>query len=125
MSSFVYYNNNPKKIRTGDCVYRAIAFAFGISWRDAVDMLVSWTADRGLVSTWKSGFNPFLEENGWRRHRTPRKGMTVGEFATDIADKNKTYIIVVARHLSIIWATSIVDTWDCSNKILEAYWVKE
>ena len=49
MVQLLFLNLNPLKRRTGDCVFRALAFFFGISWREALDDLVGWAADRGLT----------------------------------------------------------------------------
>lgn len=94
MAQLLFLNLNPLKRRTGDCVFRALAFFFGISWREALDDLVGWAADRGLTSfNYRSTYNGYLLEKGYARHRAPRKGLTVSEFCAEYAERGKKYIL--------------------------------
>jgi hypothetical protein len=132
MAELLYVNRNPLKLRTGDCVYRGLSWFLGISWREAVDDIVRWCADRGIVSfNYKGTINKYLKDKGYEYHTVPRKGMTVGEFCDNFAEKGKTYLIHCQRHVTIVQyiedygGSAIVDTWDCSDKKVEAYFVKE
>ena len=129
MAQLLFLNLNPLKRWTGDCVFRALAFFFGISWREALDDLVGWAADRGLTSfNYRSTYNGYLLEKGYARHRAPRKGLTVSEFCAEYAERGKKYILSCPRHLTVVeWPKYvdecfIVDTWDCSDKVVDGYW---
>lgn len=132
MAEVLFYNANPLKRRTGDCVYRALAYFFGVPWRQALDELVGWAADRGMTNfNFRSCYTEFLREKGYIRHRAPRKGITVSEFCAGYAEKGKMYILSCPRHLTIAeWPEHhlecfIVDTWDCNGKIVDGYWEME
>ena len=123
MADFEYYNANPKGLRTGDCVIRAFSFFFGTTWRSAFDDLLSWCADRGLVNfNYRSSYNKYLSEKGYERHRTPKKGLTVCGFCNHFAESGKTYIVSMKGHLTIVQDGKIIDTWDCSDKVIDGYW---
>ena len=122
---FRYYNTNPLKKETGDCVVRALAFFLGVTWRKAFLNIIAWCADQGLVSfNYRRTYTMYLKEIGYRRNRVPRKGMTVGEFRDGIAEKGRTYIISIPHHLTVIQDGVLYDTWDCSEKIMDGYWVR-
>ena len=131
MQNWLYFNANPKKLHTGDCVYRALSRFLGITWRETVDELVSFAADQGRVNfNYRSTYTPFLAEKGYERHKAPRKGMTVGEFCESFAKPGMAYLIQVPRHLTVVeWIPGYnismnVDTFNCENKVIEAYWDK-
>ena len=123
---FVYYNANPFRKHVGDCVYRALSVFLDKTWREALNELVSWTADRGLVSNYRSGYTAFLADKGYSRKRKPRdenkKEITVGQFCELIAEDDKVYLVSMARHLTVVRERTIFDTWDCSNRIVDGYW---
>lgn len=129
MAQIVQHNVNPLGLRTGDCVFRALAVFFDTTWRKALDELVSWAADRGKANfNYRSTYNEFLKEKGYVRHRAPKKGMTVAEFCDGFAEPGKMYILSCPRHLTIVtWdiqskESYVVDTWDCRGKVVDGYW---
>ncbi len=132
MALWYIANMNPLHRRTGDCVYRALAVFLDTTWREALDELVGWAADKGLTNfNFRSTYNAFLLEKGYARHRAPRKGMTVREFIDEFAQQGKTYIVSCPRHLTIVksvsWITVpyLVDTWDCRDRVVDGYWEKD
>lgn len=132
MAEFIYINLNPLKKRTGDCVYRAFSYFLSIPWRQVVNELVSFAADRGLTNfNYRNTYNEFLKEKGYVRHRSPQKGITVAEFCDKYAEKDKRYILSCPRHLTIVdwlpWKgqSVVFDTWDCRNKPVDGYWERE
>lgn len=138
MALLVIYNANPLGRRTGDCVYRALSRFLCVNWREALDSLVLWAADRGLTNfNFRSTYTAFLRERGYERHRAPRKGITVREFCDQCAEKGKMYILSCPRHLTVaewppedsakppVGGCKVVDTWDCRDKVVDGYWVRE
>lgn len=134
MAKWIRYNANPLGRRTGDCVYRALSVFLDIPWRQAVDDLVRWAADRGLTNfNYRSTYNEYLKEKGYSRHRVPEKGISVEEFIDRFAEQGKTYILSCPRHLTIVKSDNdidnddlyLIDTWDCRTKTVDGYWVKD
>ncbi len=122
---YTYKNLNPQQKRTGDCVVRAMAYFFGVDWRTAFYSLITYCADHAVVTfNYRSTYTAFLKEKGYRRMRAPEKGMTVGRFRDEYAEEGKMYLLQVPRHLTIIDDRVLIDTWDCSDRKLEGYWMK-
>lgn len=131
MAEFLKYNANPFKLRTGDCVFRALSVFLGVPWRIALDDLVCWAADRGLTNfNYRSTDRAYLEEKGFPRYKSPRKGISVGEFCDEFAEPGKIYIVQCPRHWTVVkWneyvgSAIVIDTWDCRGNIMEGYWVR-
>lgn len=120
---FVYYNPNPKGLHTGDCVVRALAFFFGLSWEGAFLDIISWCIEGGVVDfNRRSIYNRYLAAKGFPRHRAPARGMTVREFCERFAKPGMTYIVSMHRHLTIVSGRVNCDIGDCSMKIVDGYW---
>lgn len=126
MNGFAYYNPNPDGDFMNDCVIRAYAFFFGVSWKKAFLDAMQFCAERGLVRfNFPSVFNKYLESKGYKRHRTPRRGMTVGQFRDEFAVEGKCYIVSCPRHFTVVFQKDIVDIADCSKLRVIAYWESE
>lgn len=124
--NFEYYNPNPKGLHTNDCVVRALTFFLGMSWRGAFLDIINWCADNGVVEfNRRTQYNKYLEEKGYKRQKAPRKNLTVGEFWEYFAEYDKTYIVSMPRHLTIISNRHIYDIGDCSHKKMDGYWVRD
>lgn len=123
MNGFAYYNPNPQGDYTHDCVIRAYSFFFGVTWKKAFFDAMKFCYQKGLVRfNYPSVYNKYLESKGYKRHRTPRKGMTVGEFRDEFADVGKCYIISCNKHFTVVFQKDIIDIGDCSDFIVIAYW---
>ena len=94
MAKCAYFNLNPKGLHTSDCVIRAFAYFLGIGWREAFIDLFTWCADRGIVTfNYRSTYYQYLKERGYPKHKAPRKGMTVAQFADEYAKEKMVYIL--------------------------------
>lgn len=123
MNGFAYYNPNENGDYQHDCVIRAYSFFFGKTWKEAFLDAMQFCAEHGLVRfNFPSVFNKYLESKGHKRHRTPRKGMTVGQFRDEFAVDGKCYIVYCPRHFTVIFRKEIVDIGDCSRLKVIAYW---
>ena len=125
MAKFVYYNLNPNQRHTNDCLVRALAYFFDVPWRKAFSDIIEWCMDRGIVDwNYRSRYYTYMAGRGYVRHKV-EKGMTVGRFCDEVAKRDCVYMVQVKRHMTIIDKKEINDTWDCSDKVVECYWVKE
>lgn len=121
---YFYYNANPKGIRTGDCVVRALSYFLGMTWKETLFSLVNWGAERGLVLFhYRSFYNKYLFERGYKKERV-LKGCTVREFCELYAEDGKCYLLQCPHHVTIIHDKDIIDTWDCEHLKVDGYWVK-
>ena len=122
-----FYNPNPTKSKdANDCVIRAFAFFFGISWEDAFLDLVKWCISKGLVRfNYRSVYTQYLLDKGFKKKKAPSKGLTIGDFCANYAHSRKVYIVSLPRHLSIVFDQDIFDIFDCSNMVMDGYWAKQ
>lgn len=124
---FIKYNNNPKNKKTGDCVIRAIATATNSSWEYVYSKLSELGIEQGLMINDSKNWQKYLENLGYIKQKMPRRSdrtrYTLEEFATELAEENKIYLVKLAGHLTVIKNKKLIDTWNCSYKSVGNYWV--
>ena len=123
---FIKYNNNPKNKKTGDCVIRAIATATNSSWEYVYSKLSELGIEQGLMINDSNNWQKYLENLGYIKQKMPRRSdrtrYTLEEFATELAEENKIYLVKLAGHLTVIKNKKLIDTWNCSYKSVGNYW---
>ena len=125
---FHYYNANPKNKHTCDCVIRAISLGLDKSYKEVLYEMTDLSFKTGYHSTSNQLINKYLKQNGFIKRKQPRWGdgtkFTGKEFCYSL--KNTTAIINIgSHHLSCVKNGKIWDIWDCSNRKVGNYWVKE
>ena len=122
----VKLNLNPKGVKTGDCVVRAIAYATQQSWDDVFIGLNKIAFKKKRVFNDKVVYENYLKELGWEKQKQPRKmngfKYTVDEFCENFRG---VAIVTVANHMTAIADHDVVDTWDCGHKTIGNYWIRE
>lgn len=121
MHRYKYYNRNPDLLHLKDCVCRAISTATGLSY-DAVDNLLKITAseyecDKLCVCC----YHNLLEDILCYPRMNCEFKQTVEEVAS-MYPKNK-LIIRVKEHLTSSINGTILDIWDCSNELVDCFWI--
>lgn len=114
---YKYHNANPKKLLIDDCVLRAISVAEGTTWNECQEKL-SYLANKEAML-----LNDVQFVEGYLDERYPRKchyGMTVGEFARECPLGH--FVVTMNGHITAIIDNVIVDTFDCSNRIMKCCW---
>ena len=112
-----YLNKNPLGIDTEDCVLRSISVAEGISWNECQKKLSYLSGKEGKILNDVQFVENYLDK------RYPRKcyqGITIGEFA-DICPKGN-FVVTTKGHIVAIINNVILDTWDCSDRIMKCCW---
>lgn len=118
---YQFYNHNPKKIRTEDCVTRAISVCTGLKY-EAVASLLQLTADEyKCPKLCVCCYHNLLEEI---LHYECRECFN-GERVKDIAKKYKgeKVLIRIDGHLTCSIYGTVVDIWDCTEKRADCYWI--
>ena len=140
--TFHFYNANPKKKYTGDCVYRAVATALGISWEEAVTGLTEQALKTGYSPTSKECMDKFLEAHGFTKCKQPRKAnntkYTGKEFCKELDGMAMSWDAVVANlggnHVACFKRMDnradgskfkVWDTWNSTDGCVGNYWMKE
>lgn len=128
---FHYFNANPKRKATGDCVIRALSLATGKSWADILRMLCDISVITGYMVEDTRTYDKLLMGLGWLKQRQPRKPdntkYTGREFCEKLEFENRNEKIIAhigGHHMTCFCNHTIWDTWDCSRKCIGNYWIK-
>lgn len=123
---FVKLNSNPKSKKRGDCVVRAILGASGYSWNGVYKDLCEIGFEMKAMPNDKCVYEEFLKKIGFIKNKQPQKPngkkYLVGEI--DLLIGKSTAVISMANHLTFCSNKTIYDTWDCRNKTIGNYWIK-
>lgn len=144
------FNANPKGWKTDDCVIRAIALATNQSWDKVFIDLNEIAFKKKRVFNDSAVYNEYLKLIGWNKQSQPReryynngyydtyKKYTVYDFIRELNSKlitggweYESYIITVAHHMTCVKLNEdktkyeLYDTWDCGEKTIRNYWIKE
>ena len=120
-------NLNPKGIKSGDCVIRAVAYATEQSWDKVYKDLCDIGFKMKRLPNDKLVYEKYLNQLGWLKQKQPRHPdntkYCVYEF-TEYKIVPGKIIVSVANHLTCIDNYEIVDTWNCGGKCIGNYWIK-
>lgn len=117
---FVYYNRNPNNEIIGDCVIRAISTALGIDYYKVLNMLYKNSNYFNCDMLVKDCYKKIFDDYGLIEY-TPKIEKTIKEVAEDFFDKK--LVVRVPGHLVACLYGDIYDIWDCSNEIVDTFWV--
>lgn len=126
-STFHYYNANPHKRITGDCVLRAVCTGLNLAYYDCMDMLVDMSKKSGYSILSKECVKKLLDEKGISMQKQPRKAdntkYTGEEFCKKIAKKDKRYIAHIGGgHMVAIVDKKVQDIWNSTGGCIGNYW---
>ena len=126
MAKWRYFNPNPEKKHTGDCVIRAICAVTGQDWQTTY----TGAALQGYVlSDMPSGnyvWGAYLRSKGFGRAVIPNECpdcYTVGDFADD--HPHGRYVLGTGDHAVAVIDGEVWDTYDSTDKIPIYYFYKE
>lgn len=120
---YVEYNQNPSKARIGDCVIRAIAKVFDISWIDAFLRLTTQAMLMYDLPSANRVWGEYLHDNGFRRYVIPDTCpdcYTVKDFCRD--HPRGTFVLALDSHVVAVIDGSYYDTWDSGDESPNYYW---
>lgn len=121
MSNYRYYNRNPYDIHISDCVCRAISTATNLKY-EAVDNLLELTAEEnGCDKLCVCCYENLLTGTLCYHCIDCNFDKTVTEVAK--AYPNNTLIIRVDKHLTMSKNGTVLDIWDCSNELVDCFWI--
>ena len=115
---YKYYNANSKGNFIDDCVIRAISVAEGKSWNETYEELSILARKKGLLFSNVEFVEDYLDN---KYKRTCFKSKQVGEFVKQ--HPKGVYLITMNGHITCSYYGTIVDTFDCSNRIMKCAWV--
>ena len=118
---YKYYNHNPQNLRLKDCVCRAISTAIGLCY-EAVDNLLELTANEYRCEKLCLCCYHKLLENVLCYDRVDCDFKKTVEQIAEELPRNKV-IIRVNAHLTTAIYGNILDIWDCSDELVDCYWI--
>ena len=127
---YKYINVNPKGKYSGDCVIRAIALACGQSWETTIREMTELGIRYGYVCNDVNLYPKYLEKKGFIKMKEPRdccnRKLTVKEWLIQREGFEVKTIVanVGSHHVTCIKDNKVNDIWNCSNRMMHAYWVK-
>ena len=132
---FEKININPKGIKTGDCVIRAIAYSMNKEWDEVYRDLCVLGCTMKRMPNEKQVYEKYLEKEGWTKHKQPKKAngskMPLDLLAEILEigctpNRPKMILITMPGHMTCVeWTGSkmkLIDTWNCSTKNVGNYW---
>lgn len=121
--SFVFFNPNPEKILTDDCVIRALSRFLNQSWERTYFEL----ADKGLsmyqLPNTNSVWGAYLRSKGYSRSVIPNTCpdcYTVIDFCNE--HRYGKYLLATGTHVVAVENGNYYDTWDSGDEIPIYYW---
>ena len=119
------YNPNPRGLRVGDCVVRAVAKATGTNWGAAFDMLADQARIMGDMPSSDAVWGAVLKRRGFTKHLLPDSCSdcyTAADFARE--HQRGVYVLAFGGHVATVKDGILYDSWDSSNEIPIYYWAK-
>lgn len=121
MSNYKYYNRNPSRAHLKDCVCRAISTATGLCY-DAINNLLELTSSEyDCEKLCVCCYNNLLEDILCYHKFYCDYECTVATLASKYPRNN--LIIRVDQHLTSSINGTILDIWDCSDELVDCYWI--
>jgi hypothetical protein len=123
---YVYFNDNPRNQRVGDCSVRAVSKATGKNWEEAYLGLCS----EGLIYADMPSSNyvwgMFLRKYGYVQKTIDSvcpKCTTVAQFADE--HPKGSYVLTCQSHVVTCIDGNYYDSWDSGDEIVLYYFEKE
>lgn len=124
--AYQYYNPNPCKKNVGDCVIRAIAMAFDMSWNDAYTEIALYGLEKCDIPSSNNLWGSYLKEHGFKVRVLPDSCpdcYTINDFCKD--HPIGTFIIATGTHVVCCINGDIFDSWNSLRESVSFYFEKE
>jgi hypothetical protein len=124
---FRYYNNNPNKYRTGDCVVRAISTALDKSWGDVLQDLTSYALKYKYFINCQELYEIYLKDHKWKKHKAPSKRngdvYSLGDWLKTFG--GEAIVTIDDDHLTYVNHHIVYDIWNCTDNEVGIFWTKK
>ena len=121
MTRFKYYNRNPNRLHLKDCVCRAISTATGLCYEAVDNLLDLVSTENDCEKLCVCCYNYLLEDTLCYHREDCNFKQTVEDIAINYP-RNKV-IIRVKEHLTCAIYGTVLDIWDCSNELVDCFWI--
>lgn len=124
---FEYVNMNPKNKNTQDCAVRAIALIMRKTWNTVYKDLCVLGLKLGFMPNDKRTIIKYIESCGYVKQSQPKdkdgKRMNAATFVNTF--NGECIARIGSSHLSAIKNNKVHDSWDCSDRIMNVYFIKK
>lgn len=115
---YKFYNANSHGNFINDCVVRAFSTVNDISWSKAYKILSDLARKKGLLLDDVNFVVPLLDE--LYKRLNIHDLITIGEFAEE--NPRGKYLITTRGHITSLKDGTVIDTWDCRDRLIENVW---
>ena len=117
---------SPKGRKTNDCVVRALSFALKVPYEEVLKELFETQLKTGYCLLDKQCFERVLAAHGFVKMKQPRHTNGTKYLVREIDLLTmKRCVVSMAHHLTAAEGGFIYDLWDCRNKTIGNYYVKQ
>ena len=124
--AFFYCNENPKDLRVGDCVVRAISKIEDIDWFDTYTELCAQGMEMFDMPDSNRVWMAYLKDIGYQITLLPDdcpRCYTIIDFCKDYPVGS--YLVATGSHLVAVINGNYYDTWDSGNEVPIYYFIKK
>lgn len=118
---FKYHNENPYRIEESDCVCRAISTALELEYNTVKSLLEMSSKVNNCDTLCVCCYHHLLEDV----FHLPVRYCNSWERVKDIArsHQNNKVLIRIEGHLTVSDCGMIRDLWDCTERLVDCYWI--
>lgn len=122
-----YYNCNPHRKLTDDCVIRAISSSTGDSWEQVLKDLVDYSIKTGYFVNTPECYGKYLKDKGYVKQKQPvHKDKSKVRFKEFVTKFDGHAIAHCGQgHITYVADNSTWDIWDVSDEVVGNYWVHQ
>ena len=120
MHRYKYYNRNPENVHLKDCVCRAISTATGLRYEAVLNLLDITAEEYNCEKLCVCCYHNLLENILCYTRFECDFDLTVEEL---VANYSTAKLIRVDKHLTSTINGTILDIWDCSDELVDCFWV--
>lgn len=125
--NFHYYNNNPNKYKTSDCVVRAISVALDKSWENILSDLTLYALKYKYFINCQELYEIYLKDNGWKKNKYPHKRngnkYLLGEWLKSFG--KEAIVTIDEDHLTYVNNHIVYDIWNCTDNEVGVFWTPD
>ena len=121
MRRYKYYNRNPDRLHLKDCVCRAISTATDLCYEAVHNLLEISAAEFNCDELCVCCYHHLLEDILCYPRFNCDFARDVGSIAESYPHNN--LIIRVNEHLTCAINGTVLDIWDCSDELVDCYWI--
>lgn len=123
--TFKYYNANPRKKHTTDCVTRAICTALNQSYDQTARELLELSLKTGYDISDPRCFGKYLELKGWIKNKQPRKPNNTKFTGSEFVKVFEGVCVanLGGNHTVCIKGGKVFDIWDSTAGCIGNYWI--